>query len=77
MADKFQKIGAGWRNKSGKGYSCKVERDIEEGERFFIFSNTQKKEDRHPDIVLGVFVEDEAQPEEPSRPEPPDDGIPF
>ena len=55
----FKKIGACWKNKSGKGYSCKTEVALQEGERFMIFKNTKKTEDKHPDLIMGQFIEEE------------------
>lgn len=76
MAD-FIKVGAGWRTKSGKGYSCKLEMALEKDARFLIFSNKNKKTDKHPDIIMGYF-EDEAEKQQerdqrPNGPPPIDD----
>lgn len=54
----FKKIGACWKNKSGKGYSCKIEVALHENDRFMIFKNEKKTEDKHPDLIIGQFEED-------------------
>jgi len=65
MPDKFIKIGACWKNKK-TGYSCVLDDNDEEVPlRFQIFKNKHKKEDKHPDLVMGYFIEDA------------DDNVPF
>ena len=65
-------IGACWKAKSGNGYNCVLDEDVAKGERFSIFKNKSKKEDKHPDLNIVVFEDDE----EGSTPIPEDD-IPF
>jgi hypothetical protein len=72
----FIKIGAGWKTKSGKGYNCVLDGELPEDNRFNIFDNQYKKEDRHPDIILGYFDEDDSDDYRAPSDEPIDD-IPF
>jgi hypothetical protein len=78
----FITVGAGWRSKKGSGYSVKIEVALQVDQRIFIFSNKNKKNDKHPDIILGYYEDvAEKQQERDQRPnEPPlitDDSIPF
>lgn len=56
----FKKIGACWHNKS-KGYTCKLNDDIslKGGDKFQLFKNEHKSEDKHPDLILGIFDDKE------------------
>jgi len=63
MSD-FIKVGVGWRAKSGNGYSCQITTTIEAGSRILVFKNKQKKEDKHPDIILGYFEDYESKQRE-------------
>lgn len=55
----FIKIGGCWKN--AKGYTCKLndDRDLKGGDKFNIFKNDYKKEDKHPDLVMGIFEDKE------------------
>lgn len=78
----FIKVGAGWKTKSGNGHNCIIEVAVSAGDRILIFPNKQKKEAKHPDIIIGYFEDDEEkQQERDSRPNAPasisEDDIPF
>lgn len=78
----FVKVGAGWLTKKGTGHNCVLSVALAAGARFLSFPNKNKKEARHPDIILGYFDDTEdKQQERDSRPNAPpsvtDDDIPF
>lgn len=83
----LKKVGGLWLNeKAGKKYfSGKVQEDIPAGSKVFVYRNTYKEEDKHPDYTLHVAVDDDQPrreeynqaPPPPPPPPPDEDEIPF
>lgn len=71
---KFKKLGACWKNEK-KGYSCVVDGDIKEGTRLQMFQNDKDGNEKRPDIVFGVFEDDEETESKSSN--TPEEDIPF
>ena len=55
FSDKFKKVGALWRNRSGKGLSGSLSETLPEGTRVIVFESTSKLKPTSPDFQ--IFIE--------------------
>lgn len=75
FTDKFEKVGALWKTKSGNGWSGKIEKNLSKDTRILVFENKDKRQSNHPDMQL--FIEREKPPVEEAMPTEPDEDCPF
>lgn len=75
----LKKVGALWlAEKDGKKFMRgTVNESVPAGSKVFIYKNTYKQEEKHPDYTVHIAVDDQPAPQEHSQAPPDDQEVPF